>query len=761
MKQLFRLGLFFFVCLAVVSLHSNAESAPGSSVTVSDIEDTSTYDYWWNPANWDIADHGGEATLWGSFQSAAYSTSLRGNGTYDSGEKRFYIKIDLTGVSSSNIDKAELNLYHLSSMNPTPAFPLSVHKVTSSWVAGTAITAPRGEYNPPIPTPPSPYPWSFPYPDWTDPASPLTAENQPSYEPTEYTSFYPGSAPPFWVKIDITTLVKGWLADPSSNHGIMVRVKGTPPYDGADHLYSFLSADGIATVGHPSYPGAGLPYLEIFYAAGTDTDDDGVIDEDDNCPTIKNAGQEDSDGDNVGNACDNCPFATNANQQDSDADGLGDACDYCPEVADDQSDKDGDSVGDACDNCELFYNPTQADADEDGLGDKCDVCPNDAANNADGDTVCADVDNCPEVANSDQADDDNDGIGDVCDNCPGDAGNDSDADGICDADDQCPGFDDTVDSDSDGTADGCDTCPADPNNDADSDAVCGDTDNCPSTNNPTQADADSDGFGDVCDVCPNDADNDADNDGACGDADECPDDINKTAPGTCGCGAEDVDSDSDGTLDCDDGCPTDPDKTEPGNNGCETPEDFIFPGSNRSATPFSGLFINFGQVIGGGRVHSSQITGSQPPSGNRFVGPVYDVDFTGSFSGPATLCLDYDESKVKKQENMLKLMHRKAGQDWNNITTSVDTENNSICGATNSFSEFAIVEEASSGSSSGCFIVTASYGSVPEYRIISAPLAGFNWLTLHYGLLMALVVFLSLVAILAGLTGAVINPKQN
>jgi len=50
--------------------------------------------------------------------------------------------------------------------------------------------------------------------------------------------------------------------------------------------------------------------------------------------------------------------------------------------------------------------------------------------------------------------------------------------------------------------------------------------------------------------------------------DECPDDGDKTEPGVCGCGVEDVDTDGDLTYDCADGCPDDVGKTAAGACGC-------------------------------------------------------------------------------------------------------------------------------------------------------------------------------------------------
>ncbi len=183
----------------------------------------------------------------------------------------------------------------------------------------------------------------------------------------------------------------------------------------------------------------GLVY--VFNIPSGDPDEDGSMDDCDNCPGLANEDQADEDGDGVGEACDNCSAIGNPDQGDADKDGLGDACDNCALVENvDQSDTDNDHIGDACDDCPSSANPDQADGDSDTRGDVCD--------------------NCPGVANAEQADADEDAVGNACDNCPS-ATNPNQAD-----------FDD------DGRGDACDNCPALPN--------------------PTQIDCDVDGIGDAC-----------------------------------------------------------------------------------------------------------------------------------------------------------------------------------------------------------------------------------------------------------------------
>ena len=282
---------------------------------------------------------------------------------------------------------------------------------------------------------------------------------------------------------------------------------------------------------------------------GMDSDCDGVLDDEDNCPNDYNPNQEDNDQDNVGDVCDpdddndglcdpgesdpsctssdNCPRDYNPGQEDADTDAKGDMCDNCP------STPNGPLLGTCTwsemitcttvNNCDAggSCNMNQEDSDGDAIGDVCDECTD-----TDGDgygnpqflaTTCT-LDNCPNDPNPDQEDNDSDSLGDVCDP-------DNDNDGICD-----PGT-------SDPSCSGLDNCPYNynPNQEdiGDGDGIGDICDNCQYDDNPDQTDIDEDGIGDECDACPHDPENDIDADDICGDSDNCPSKPNGPNGGTC------------------------------------------------------------------------------------------------------------------------------------------------------------------------------------------------------------------------------------
>ncbi len=199
-----------------------------------------------------------------------------------------------------------------------------------------------------------------------------------------------------------------------------------------------------------------------------DRDNDGLSDADE-VRLGSNPLQIDSDQDNLVDGEDNCPTLLNQSQEDADRDGTGDLCD---------ADDDNDGITDTEDNCLLAPNSDQADVNRDHIGDAC-------TNDDDGDGVVDDRDNCRLVANPDQRDNDRDPLGDACDP-------DDDNDGLTDEDEEGLGSDHM-------RTDALST-------DTDADTIPDNRDNCPTLANANQADTDQDGDGDTCDCAVHDAD---------------------------------------------------------------------------------------------------------------------------------------------------------------------------------------------------------------------------------------------------------------
>ncbi|MBK8956030.1 MAG: OmpA family protein [Saprospiraceae bacterium] len=171
-----------------------------------------------------------------------------------------------------------------------------------------------------------------------------------------------------------------------------------------------------------------------------DTDNDGIPDKIDECPTEFGTvnGCPDNDGDGIANKSDRCVNEPGVPENqgcpaDRDRDGVYDRDDDCPDVA-------GTVKG-----C--------PDADKDGVADKDDRCPKDPGKlkgcpDSDGDGVADIDDKCPKVPgpasnNGCPPDRDNDGFPDATDPCPDLAGTingcpDTDGDGVTDNVDKCP-----------------------------------------------------------------------------------------------------------------------------------------------------------------------------------------------------------------------------------------------------------------------------------------------------------------------------------
>ncbi|WP_443632923.1 thrombospondin type 3 repeat-containing protein [Candidatus Marifrigoribacter sp. Uisw_064] len=355
----------------------------------------------------------------------------------------------------------------------------------------------------------------------------------------------------------------------------------------------------------------------ITTVLGTDTDGDGVIDADDNCPDIPNADQADEDGDGVGDVCDICPLTPagetvdldgcSALQADDDNDGVLNNDDNCPNTpagepvdvdgcSESQLDDDGDGVFNDADNCPNTpagepvdvdgCSESQLDDDNDGVFNDVDNCSNTPAGEPvdvngcsesqlddDNDGVFNDVDNCPNTpagepvdvngCSESQLDDDNDGVPNDADNCPNTpAGEPVDVDGCSES---------QLDDDNDGVFNDADNCPNTPAGepvdvdgcsesqlDDDNDGVFNDVDNCPNT--PAGEPVDLDGC--------SESQLDDDGDGVFNDADNCPNTPAGEPVDVNGCSESQLDDDGDGVFNDADNCPNTPAGEPVDANGC-------------------------------------------------------------------------------------------------------------------------------------------------------------------------------------------------
>jgi hypothetical protein len=116
-------------------------------------------------------------------------------------------------------------------------------------------------------------------------------------------------------------------------------------------------------------------------------------------------------------------------------------------------------------------------------------------------------------------------------------------------------------------------------------------------------------------------------------------------------------------------------------------------GANISVMPSSELTIAFENVISAG-ITTVNITdvGPNPPSGFNLAGNYYDIKTTAEYIGNIRLQIVYDDSNMTLEEEMsLRLMQWDDGlQQWVDITTSSDIENNILYGETSHLSVFAI-----------------------------------------------------------------------
>jgi|GEM_PF-2533850 len=96
------------------------------------------------------------------------------------------------------------------------------------------------------------------------------------------------------------------------------------------------------------------------------------------------------------------------------------------------------------------------------------------------------------------------------------------------------------------------------------------------------------------------------------------------------------------------------------------------------------------------------------PSGYEFCEEFYEVSTTAEIEGPISICMTYNDEDVptgSSEADLCILHYNEAEAYWENITVSRDSENNTVCGQTDSLSVFTL-----SGAAETLFADVPSHG---------------------------------------------------
>jgi hypothetical protein len=120
-------------------------------------------------------------------------------------------------------------------------------------------------------------------------------------------------------------------------------------------------------------------------------------------------------------------------------------------------------------------------------------------------------------------------------------------------------------------------------------------------------------------------------------------------------------------------------------------------GTNVQLSPLPDLALTFESVLTRGTTTATMSTsGPLPPEGYVAVPAAparyFEISTDAVFSGNVEVCITYDDGDVTQDESHLKLLHYD-GDSWVDVTTSLNTETNVICGSATTLSPFLIVEK--------------------------------------------------------------------
>lgn len=178
-------------------------NAYGKAAALSPISDSHVYAY--SYSNWNRAN-------WGKYEV------LGAGWNHTGGEKRAYLKFDVSGIDKEIFNNAVLRLYHYHTAGGNSS-ELGVYTIRSAWNEG------NGTYNP----------------SKIAASGEISWINQPTIDTYPVAYFNPGSGVNKFVEVDITTLVKSWL-NGMPNHGLAIKA-GENYLNGPESVYGFYSRE--------------------------------------------------------------------------------------------------------------------------------------------------------------------------------------------------------------------------------------------------------------------------------------------------------------------------------------------------------------------------------------------------------------------------------------------------------------------------------------------------------------------------------------
>ncbi|NCC23984.1 MAG: DNRLRE domain-containing protein [Deltaproteobacteria bacterium] len=179
---------------------------PYGGLTINCIADSHVYAY--SYSGWNQANFG----RYGALGAGWHPTG---------GEKRAYLRFDLSGVDPAKVSQATLRLYHYHT-GGSDALTLGVYRVTSPWTEGI------GTYSLKPAAQPGEIAWV----------------NQPSFDSNPMVQFHPGMEIGKWLQIDVTPLVVEWLSG-TPNYGLMIKAIGPLTGTTSHSEYGFSSREDV------------------------------------------------------------------------------------------------------------------------------------------------------------------------------------------------------------------------------------------------------------------------------------------------------------------------------------------------------------------------------------------------------------------------------------------------------------------------------------------------------------------------------------